>query len=293
MDALLLGELTDILGSLSTDSDTKHEEIKSLLNTIDANVDSLVANNTAHGSQTYSIAGSYTWTAPEGVNMVYVVATAGTGGGGGGAGGNGCGKDTNTPLAAGGGSGGCSQVITAICGVTPKNSYTIVIGAGGTGGAGGSASSSGTNGYFGTAGTAGGAGGQTKFGSMLIINGASGGEGGKVGSIANANNDYKGPTAAEVSVGGAGGLLSTSSLCHILHTYDAVKGKNCATPALQTSYYSQAGTAGGAAVRTILNRSSGAGGGGGMTASDYSYAPHRTDGTAGSAGSCGYMYIIW
>ena len=291
MDAILLGELTDILGSMSTDSDTKHEEIKSLLNTIDTNVDSLVANNAAHGSQIYSTAGTYTWTAPEGVNMVYVVATAGTGGGGGGAGGNGCGRETSTPLAAGGGSGGCSQVITAICGVTPKNSYTIVIGAGGTGGAGGSASSDGSNGEFGTAGTAGGAGGQTKFGSMLIINGASGGEGGKVGSLA--NNDYDAPSAAEVSAGGAGGLLSTSSLCHVLHTYSAVKGKNCATPALQTSLYSQAGTAGGEAARTILNRSSGAGGGGGMTASDYKYAPDRTDGTAGSAGSCGYMRIIW
>jgi hypothetical protein len=87
LDVILLGELTNMLGSMSTDSDTKYEEIKSLLNTIDANLDSVVAVNTSHGVQEYSTAGSYTWTTPAGVYNIIVTAVGASGGGGGGKGG--------------------------------------------------------------------------------------------------------------------------------------------------------------------------------------------------------------
>ena len=276
---------------MSTDSDTKHEEIKSLLNTIDANLDSVVAVNANHGSKIFSTAGTYSWNAPTGVNMVYIVATGGTGGGGGGSGGSGCSKSTNIPLGAGGGSGGCSQVITAICGVTPGSTYTIVVGAGGAGGAGGAMATS--SGIVGSPGSAGGAGGATKFGEMLVINGANGGQGGKVGTYQSYGADGSSYTAAGIASGGTGGALSTSSLCHVLHTYSAVTGNGCAETGVKTQNYYEDGTAGAASVRTILNRSSGKGGAGGRTSSNYYANYPRTDGEAGAGGSCGYMRIIW
>ena len=70
--------------------------------------------NEALFQSTVSITSSGTWTAPAGVNVVYIEAV---GGGTGGCGGQGCTKNT--------------QLLT----VTPGNAYSIVIGSGGTAGA--------------------------------------------------------------------------------------------------------------------------------------------------------------
>jgi hypothetical protein len=59
------------------------DKIKSTLDTVNTKIDGLNSNG-VHGSQTYSTAGTYTWTCPEGVNMVIVSLVGGGGGGGGG-----------------------------------------------------------------------------------------------------------------------------------------------------------------------------------------------------------------
>jgi hypothetical protein len=145
-------------------------------------------------------------------------------------------------------------------------------------------------GMLGAQGSAGGAGGQTKFGSMLIINGGSGGKGGNIGTYNyQLSTDCEPPAQAS---GGSGGAMSTSSLCHVIHTYAAVSGSKSAAGTCGDGHYRD-GMAGGSASRTILNRSSGAGGAGGRTSSNYYSSYPRTDGTAGGGGSCGYMRIIW
>lgn len=73
------------------------------------------------GQQAFTTPGTYSWTAPEGVTKVSVVAVGG--GGGGGAGGY-----SGGPAGAGGGGGlGWKNDIT----VVPGQSYTVIVGAGG------------------------------------------------------------------------------------------------------------------------------------------------------------------
>jgi hypothetical protein len=81
---------------------------------------------------------STTWTVPEGVTAVEVVAVGAGGGGGGGAGGAGNPLNlvTNADWGAGGGGGGggAGHIQRALIGVTPGDTIPITIGAGGTGG---------------------------------------------------------------------------------------------------------------------------------------------------------------
>jgi hypothetical protein len=110
------------------------------ITTIDGIIDTIntnTAGNNTHGTQTYSTAGTYTWTCPSNVKQVVVTVVGGGGGGGGGSKGDEDAYSTSGKCASGasGGSGGSGCCITALHPVTPGTGYTVVVGAGGAGGA--------------------------------------------------------------------------------------------------------------------------------------------------------------
>lgn len=109
---------------------------------------------------------SGTWVCPAGISIVYLTIVGGGGGGGGGA--------TQT----GGGGGGGAAVVNVPFLVTPGNSYTVTVGAGGTSGN--------------DTGTGGNNGGNSSF-STISCNGGTGGSGG----------------GGSVGAGGAGGTTGT------------------------------------------------------------------------------------
>lgn len=154
---------------------------------------SSIANNTitsaniAPGTivlQSQKFLTSSTWTAPTNVSSVIVYGCGGGGGGGAG---------VNTPTAAGGGSGGSGAIgRTALISVTPGNTYTITVGAGGA------ASSFG---------------GDSSFGSLITFRGAKGGAngGGSTGWAGNVDTTYStgsGFGGGSSSSGGTGSLSS-------------------------------------------------------------------------------------
>jgi hypothetical protein len=126
------------------------------------------ARNALATVTTFATAGTSTWVAPAGVTAITVECW-----GGGGAGGA-----TAVNGRAGGGAGG--QYSSKVVGVTPGNSYAVVVGAGGTGGAG--------NGP---------AGGDSTFDATGVV--AKGGTGGTSGA--------NGAGGAGSSVGGVGDLV--------------------------------------------------------------------------------------
>lgn len=100
----------------------------------------------------FTVAGTFTWKCPNGVNRVYVTATGGGGGGGGGS--------TSSTAKGGGGAVGPISIDIPID-VVAGESYTITVGVGGNGGA---------------RGQRGEAGGSTSFDKLLTV------PGGKQGS---------------------------------------------------------------------------------------------------------------
>lgn len=102
----------------------------------------------------YSTAGTYSWTVPAGVYLVYVEVRPGGGGSGG----------ATSSGGSGGGGGGGGQAEGWVA-VTPGQVITIIVGAGGTAGTGSPAVN-------------GGAGGSSSFGSTLPISATGGGGGG-------------------------------------------------------------------------------------------------------------------
>ena len=136
----------------------------------------------------YTTPGSYSWTVPDGVTSIEVVATGGGGGG-------------NT-FSYGGGNGG---VVTATLSVTSGNTLTLFVGAGGiAGNAGGGGSSSNLN-----AGTpnqiiAGGGGGAGGSAGGPATGGNGGGNGTGNGSNGNSGNATS-ATGGSGGIGGAGG----------------------------------------------------------------------------------------
>lgn len=160
------------------------------------------------GQQEYTDPGTYTWVAPEGVTTVYAVAI-----GGGGAGGYAIGFPGNrTPRSPGGGAGGGLGWKNSIS-VTPGQSYTVVVGAGGTG-----SGADGANSYFISTDTVAGLGGQgghngwnnTYSGSARIATGGSfvGDGGGTGGTGAPGGGNWSTTTSADS--GGAGGAAGYS-----------------------------------------------------------------------------------
>lgn len=122
----------------------------------------------ASGTDTYSSAGTFTWTAPAGVTAVQVECWGGGGGGGG---------DDSTRGGGGGGGGGAYSKKNTVT-VTPGNTYQVIVGAAGSAG---------------SDGADGGAGGDSKFNTTDCV--AKGGTGGKGGQ----NNGTKGTGGAAAS----------------------------------------------------------------------------------------------
>lgn len=193
-----------------------------------------------NGQVLYNIAGTYSWTAPAGVNFVSVLCIGGGGAGFSGTGGFG----------AGGGGGGLGYANNVA--VTPGNSYTVTVGAAGVVTTAGTAGTNGGNSLFINTATCVGYGG-TRGTNVAIGTGGSffpsGGAGGSGGGTAGVAYSHGGG-------GGAGGYSGTGGI-----------GGN------GTSVSGNAGTGGaGGGGSGSLNSTSGAiqtvvGGGGGGTGS--------------------------
>ena len=101
------------------------------------------------------------WTPPQGVNKILVVACGGGGGGQGG------GKDSGSSIRAGGWGGSGAPVKAELLSVVPGTAYTITLGAGGAGGAGLNTNN--------TKGSPGSDGDPTTFGALATFPGGTGG----------------------------------------------------------------------------------------------------------------------
>ncbi len=205
------------------------------------------------GATLYQTPGTYTWTAPQGVTSVSVVAI----------GGGASGRQVDGGAGGGGGGLGWKNNIA----VTPGSSYTVVVGAGGAdtvtfnsvaggqsyfnsaatvAGNGGSAGSNGTTGTGGLGATSGsytgdggGNGGRGRFGYATSYAGGGGGAGGYSGAGGNAGGYIKTGTATDPKTG---------------LPYDIIEG----TPATAAATGSGAGGGGGGSSATAR------GGGGGV-----------------------------
>jgi hypothetical protein len=172
-----------------------------------------ITTQVATGQQEYTTAGTYSWVAPTGVTSVSAVAVGGGGSGY---------FASFQPVRSGGGGGlGYANNIS----VTPGNSYTVVVGAGGAaqtvagsngnaggesrfvtscygyGGQGGGNGSGGGGGGF--SGDGGGSGGSTLISGNLYCGG--GGAGGYAGTGGFGGDDNGGATAGAGGAGGGGG----------------------------------------------------------------------------------------
>jgi len=185
-------------------------------------------------SQSFTIPGTYSWTAPPNVTTISVVCV-----GGGGAGGS---SPASSTFGYAGGGGGGGLAYKNNIAVTPGTSYTVVVGAGATvssgdggnsyfidtttlqatGGAGGQSRTSGesgvksggTGGTFSVAGTSGGTGGTggSSLGSATNGPGGGGGAAGYAGNGGNGgNNGVDGTSGAGGGAGGGGGGSSGGS----------------------------------------------------------------------------------
>ncbi len=199
------GQLTVILSR--TDGDWGDEIMKMTLDGTDVYIDVTILNTTPIvGEVVYDIPGTYSWTCPDGVTSVCVVAIGGGGGASGGSGSH-----------SGGGGGGLG--FTNNISVTPGQTYPVVVGVAGNGrgfswtiqtyassshfissslyvGAGGG------NGRLSTSSSS-----STPSGNGGYFNGQGGGSGGAGGGI---GTGYSGPNGAvSGGGGGAGGYNST------------------------------------------------------------------------------------
>lgn len=266
-----------------------------------------------NGQVLYNIPGTYSWICPAGVNFVSVVAV-----GGGGAGF--LGTSSNQGGGAGGGGGGLGYANNVA--VTPGNSYTVVVGAGGTVTTAGTAGTAGGNSYFidlttcvgygggratnattiGTGGSFfpnGGAGGNGGLGlnnGNYNISGGGGGAGGYSGAGGVGGNYNSSGTAGLGGAGGGGSggyASSTTGFWHLGGGGGGVgpygSGTGGAGGLFQNTGSSFAqiqgngGSGGSGGVRTGVGATFGGGGGG---------AGNLT-GTTGVAGAGGCVRIIW
>lgn len=308
-----------MLGSMSTDSDTKHEEIKSILDELNENIDSaksligstkdtggtttagtemaklnkLLTINTSHGTKTFTSSG--TWTCPEGVSMVYVTAVGGGGGGGGGAGASPTTSYSNSSReyitsGGGGGGGGGGQFIHSVVGVTAGTSYSVTIGAAGSAGTAGIS----TNGYSATVPTNGGAGGNggtTKFGNLVAASGGGGGGGGSIGIRSNNSILYYGNPGA----GGAGTGIG-EFITGMISWINGVNGISGTVGGVASNYGGGnpvSSVSGGAKTSGYMSVGYGGAGGasGAVSYNGYYYA--AVNASAGAAGGKGKLIITW
>jgi len=232
-----------------------------------------VAGGSVADVQTWTSAGSYTWTKPAGVTYVYVVIRGAGGGGGGGTSG---GAGTNRGGGSGGGGGGVSQFIFPASALS--SSETVVVGAGGTGGAAASNGNVGALSRFGTRLYAygGGAGYQGSTSS------SSGGGGGN-----NAGSGGAGATSASVGGEPGSGVIASDKM------FGTLAGRSTAGGDGAYTEYGGAGGGGGIPSSGTSKRggssmfASGGGGGGGRLSSVDLPA---NGGAGGGAGPLYYQY---
>lgn len=144
------------------------------------------ANITLFGQASYTTPGTYTWTAPAGVTSVSAVAV-------GGGGGSAAGASNNTAGGGGGGLGWKNNIP-----VTPGQTYTIVVGAGGTSSAVFTQAGNGGDSYFISNTTVAGFGG-------VGSNGGSGGAGGSYVGDGGGSGGLGGTSGTNAQAGGGGG----------------------------------------------------------------------------------------
>lgn len=213
-------------------------------------------------SQSYTSAGTYSWVAPAGVTSVSVVAVGGGGGGG-----------SAANPAGGGGELRYKNNIS----VTPGNSYTVVVGAGGTKGAFGAYNfgTSGGQSYFNTTGTV------RAFGGVAPSSGAVGGAGGSGGTgDGGGNGGQGGPNCSGFGRGGggAGGYAGTGGNGYSGSTNAGSAGAG-------------GGGGGGGTLNCGITSNAGAGGGGvgllGQGTSGGASNANSSTCSYGRAGSCG------
>lgn len=213
------------------------------------------------GEIIFASPGTYTWTVPDGVTSVSAVAVGGGGGGASGA------------KSQAGGCGGGLGWMTSIP-VTPGETHTITVGAGGVGG------SSATVGN-------GGAGGSSSFGSVFSVTGGLGGAG------EDRTNGGGSPTGADG--GGVGGDASTSPFASQMMGGGGAAGYSgkggCGGVNVTTGQGGQDGEGGGGSGGNYVGTSQSAGGGGGVgilgAGLSGSLNGNYSAGTGGAGGSGG------
>ena len=152
-----------------------------------------VASNYGSNLAYFTSTGTTTWTVPQGVTSVSVLAVAGGGGGGGG--------NTASTVGNGGGGGGGGVVYNSSYSVTPGQIITVAVGAGGSaGGAGGGDGTNGVSSAFGTMVANGGG-----FGGTYNATSVSGGSGGSGGGGQNNGGTTAGGSATQGNSGGGTG----------------------------------------------------------------------------------------
>lgn len=242
----------------------------------------------SQNEQLYTVAGNYSWTAPQGVTSVSVVAV----GGGGGAG-----------YTAGGGGG---LVWANNISVTPGNSYSIVVGNnGGNFGAGGNSTAFGLIAYGGGGGSSSSSGaGRIAAGGTYFTNGyadAGGGNGGYGGDPSDTNNWQGGGGAGGYTGNGGNGGTSSSPI--------GVSGSGGGGGGGYYGDNSGRGGAGGVGLyglkengvggsSTTSHATGGSGGGGARPNGSLQYINGGNFGgggawTGGSQGGSGAVRIIW
>ncbi len=246
---------------------------------LDANVTAakLAAGVGFAKSQTIVATGSFV--VPAGVTMIKAILIGGGGGGGGGG--------RENPASGNGGSGGGGSVpVIAILPVTPAETLTITIGAGGTAGAG--------QGSPGGAGGAGGAGSASSiFRSSTLMLSSGGGAAGP-GSGGTGTASSWSPTIMRV-IGGNGGVGVANGNAGASSFYGAGGGGGSSIGGTTSG-----GGGGGAGLGTggvggntkaVGNAAAGYGGGGGGGGSGNSSSGNG--GASGAAGTAGVVIITW
>jgi len=207
---------------------------------------------------------------PAGVKKLFLTGCGGGGGGGGGA------ADSNFHGGGGGGGGG-GFMFRRACAVTPGQTLSVVIGAGGSGGAGGSSNSSGANGT---------SGGATTIAEVgIVLGGGIGGRGTRLDLWANVGGPGAGGSGGGGDMtgsGGSGGVGNLSPGSAATMPFGGGGGGGLFGPGGVTAGWSWAGAG-------TPSASYGGGGGGGQ-ASNIGAAG---SGGIGGKGGNGILIIEW
>jgi hypothetical protein len=232
--------------------------------------------------KSFTTTGTTSWTAPVDVTQVEILVVAG----GGGSGGAGLRTSmTNTSAWAGGGGGG-GVIYNSQYPVTPGQTYTVTVGAGGA------VDTNGNNSVFGNlTAVGGGAGGDSSNGSIGdpgSAGGSGGGGGGDIttaGGAGTAGQGFAGGAGLDPSPesggggGGAGGVGSAGAT--------GAGGNGLQFGISGTPTYYAGGGGGGAGTQTKSTNIGGLGGGGNGTTQPYTVATTATAGTANTGGGGG------